>query len=818
MVPPRLLFTFLFLVGFIFGADAPVGRWIPYSVPRANADGFVAISGGTFIEGDVDPANPLAKQLTVEDFEIGQCHVTNAEYAAFVRATGHEAPQHWDGTVPRPGQESFPVTFVNRYDALAYVAWISQREHRAYRLPSRAEFEYAARGGLVGKRFPWGDEPPAGKANYDAAGDRDFGQFERHLLLVKSFPVNGYGLHDMAGNAWHWVDAMEDPIRSQNKFRITSPADIERLVMGGSWARREFYLRNGANSSVYPGLRHPDIGFRLVREPQAGAPGFNTTVRRLAVVSQGPGKVFVSWQLLPADTRETRFNVYRTTVRYSAGERLNAEPLSGGTNFVDENAKNGALTYYRVRPVDAAGREGFSSEWSDAVTPGTVSNLIASFVPLPRSGDMLPAFGDLDGDGLFDAVIRFSNGHKEATPDPGVPVEIEAYAHGGRFIWRKALMSHRNSYGNFNNVPMVVYDVDGDGRDEVACRYEENGEVFLAVLDGLTGDVRHKTSWPPLLTDFARSSSRVFLAVAYLDGKTPSLITQNGLYENEVITAYDPQLKKRWEYRSTGSTSGSGSHRIDVADVDGDGRDEIIIGSMCLNADGSLRWSIYRQHADFAVVRDFLPDRPGREVFYAVETMTHAGVYLVEAESGRIIWKHNREDDPVWFHVHQAWCADILPSSPGIEIHAAQNRGPTSWLFQPTGEALPVPLPRDVHWPVEWDGQPGREIIHRQTKSIAHFDGKNFTALPEGSLALDGMTGNLPMVADLAGDFRDELVVVGNYKDQRGVFVLTPATRSETRDYTRTSDREYRLWLARNLTAGYGTYFESSHPQRPQLK
>lgn len=777
----------------------------------AAADEFVRIAGGAFRE------RSSGVTRRVEAFEMGKHPVTNADYAAFVAATRHPAPENWPGGRPPAGQERLPVVFVNRYDAAAYVAWRSAQEQRVYRLPTRAEFEFAARGGRERARYPWGDEPPAGRANFDPADERDFGAWARHLRPVGSYPANGYGLHDMAGNVWHWVEAGEDPVRSTYKFRIQHPADLERVVMGGSWARGPSYLECGHVSLTYPGLRHPDIGFRLVREPARGAPGFTTVVRRVVALAQADGAVFLSWQSLPADRPDTRFNVYRSSVRYEAGERVNAEPLAGGTQFVDRASLREPLVYYRVRPVDADGREGASSEWAGADLKQRAGSVAAAFVPRARPGDFSPVFGDLDGDGLLDCVLRFKNGHDETAPDPGLPVEIEAYAHGGRFLWRQALVNHPQSYGNASNVPVVVFDIDGDGRSEVLCRMAHAGSVVLAALDGRTGEVLRSTPWPPLLTDFARSSSRILMGIAYLDGKSPAIVTQTGLYENEVITAYDGALRQLWEFRSTGATSGSGSHRVDAADVDGDGRDEVLIGSTCLNSDGTLRWSIYRQHADHVLVRDFLPERPGREIFYGIETNVHAGVYLVAAESGKILWKHNREADPSWQHVHSAWAADILPDRPGIEIYASRNRASGHLLLDRAGEVLVEPFAGNEFLPLEWDAAAGRELVHRSRHQVVRFDGRAFVPVAE-PLAGSGIAGHVTMVADLLGDFRDEIVVVGRRGDERGVFVITSASPTARRALSATSDREYRLWLARNGTGGYSSYFEASHPARPRLE
>ena len=805
---PSLLIALL--IGWESAAAEP---WRPTELPRPNADGFVLIRAGSFLAGDVvTRREPVL--LHIEDFEMAAAPVTNADYKTFVDATGAAAPLHWPkGRIPA-GQERWPVVYVNRYDVDAYVAWRTKRDGRSYRLPTDAEFEYAARGGLVRKRYPWGDDDPTERANYDPGGARLFDAWRKYVRPVASYAPNGYGLHDMAGNVWQMVLTQPEPGRVRFKFRIRTPSDLEGRIVGGSWARNATYLRCGYGGGASPGIRHPDIGFRLVREPRTGAPNFNMEPRRVVVVPQSTGRVFVSWQLLTQDGPGTAFNVYRSSRRDEAGVRVNRSPVTGGTQFVDDLKSGGvpldtipAILNYRVRSVDASGREGFSSEWVGVEPSGAPNGVAAAFKPLPRSGGMLPVFGDLNGDGLLDAVIRFDNGNVEMSRDPGVPIEIEAFLGDGRFLWRRPLVRHEHAFGSASDVPVNVYDLDGDGKAEVIARYQEGEEVFVAVLDGLTGRVLRKTRWPPMLTDFAKSSTRIHLAIAYLDGRNPAIVTQTGLYENEVFVAFDRDLKQLWEFRSLAETNGSGSHHIDVADVDADGRDEIFDGTTCLNPDGTVRWSIYREHPDIVAIRDFLPERPGLEVFYAVESSVHAGAYMVDARTGTIIWKINREDDPRWTHAHVGWTADIFAGSPGPEAftnrdgHLAKD----TVLLSASGKLLLEPFPPG-QMPIEWDGDATRELIAQNASSIGEFDGKAIVLL-SGSITA---RGRVVMVADLVGDFRDEVVLVG--PDEQGnlaVQVITATTPVASRAITRTADRHYRLWLARNLTGGYGAYFEA---------
>ncbi len=771
------------------------------AVVSAASDGFVTVRAGSFRMAAVD--------VSVEAFEMADHPVTNAEYLDFVRATKHVAPLHWTGGAIPAGMENAPVIFVNRFDVYDYMKWRAKRDGRVYRLPTPVEFEWAARAGSADATYPWGTAAPAGKANYDAAGDRKPTEWRKYVKPVKSYPPNAWGLYDMAGNVWQmiWLDRADADMTFV--YRLSHPAHKQGSIAGGAWTRGEYYLHCGVLGYISAGMRQPDAGFRLVRQP-VGATHFERQARRLVCVPSGAGKVFLSWQLLAGDAPNVGFHVYRTVRRDSTGERLTSSPITDSTNFVDTSAPDGQRVYYRVRAVLADGKEGTPSEWAPITPSSTRTGLVAVFEPTPKQGGFSPSFGDLDGDGALDLVARLANGIRETARDPGVPVELEAYTSYGRALWRRPLAWHDHCFGNPNNLPVVVYDLDGDGKSEVIVRLQDGDKLYLAVLDGMTGRVLRKTPWREIVTDISGSSTRVHMSIARLDGRNPAIITQTGLYENEILTAFKASdLTQIWEYRSFAETNGSGSHHIDIADVDGDGRDEVFNGTMLLNSDGTLRWAIYKQHPDIVAVKHILPGVKDRQVYYAVESGTQAGAYLVDAKTGKIIWKNNRENDPRWVHAHLGWAADIYPDSPGLEMMTNRDGHPCkdTVLFSSDGKILMNPFP--LGWkPVNWTGGKVRELISGDGRQLGRFTGKGIETLPIAG-PNEQSTGSCGMVADLAGDYRDEVVCFGATKDGgQALYVYTNTEPIAHREITRTASREYRLWLARNYGGGYPSYFE----------
>jgi len=773
---------------------------------QSSPDGFVLIKGAQFQRGSGEQQN--GELVRVDDFEILDHPVTNREYQAFIKATDYPPPLHWKNGQPPSGKENYPVIFVNRYDVDAYLKWLTQTDGRMYRLPTSVEFEYAARGGLSHQKYPWGNAQPEGKANFDALNNRRFDHWPDYLQPARWATPNGYNLFGMAGNVWQLVVDYPDPATSRYKYRIENLIDLEYGVMGGSWARSAAYLVCGYRLGASPAFCHPDIGFRPVRAPQNSVWG--TQPRKLCAVSVGSGKNFLSWALLATDPAEIGFQIYRAQSRNHAGFLVNATPINQATCFIDSGLTSGKRYYYYVQPVTPAGQKYKKSEWAGVTVSADPSAIVTTFKPLYRQGSLVPIFGDLDGDGVLDCVIRLDNGNREMSQDPGVPVQLEAFTAYGRSLWRKDICFHDHCYGNANNVPFNVWDMNQDGQAEVITRLQVGDTVYVAILDGLSGEIKHKTPWPKMVSDFSKSSTRIHLSIAYLDGKPPAVITQSGLYENEVFVAFDAQLKPLWQFNSFAETSGSGGHKIEVADVNGDGSQEIFDGTTCLNSDGTLRWSIYKQHPDIVSIHDYLPERPGLEVFYIVESSVHAGVYLVDANSGEIIWKVNREDDPRWTHGHTGWTADIWDGSPGIECvsNRAGHDDHNLILFAARGQVLLQPFPFG-YTPLEWDGDLTRELFKANAQPIGDFNGAIVEPSPVPQPKLP-KNSRLLMVADLCGDFRDELVLLESEGEQRYISVLTATSPLNQRYITPTEKLDYRLWLGRNMGGGYRSIYDQA--------
>lgn len=223
------------------------------------------IPAGSFRMGSAEwehyPGESPETLVYLDAFEIGIYPVTNAEYAGFLEATGYEKPPWWED--PRFNDPRQPVVGVNWYDAVAYCRWLRRVTGEPYRLPTDAEWEKAARGGLEGKAYPWGDDPPTLERCWWGGQERP--------KPVGSFPPNGYGLYDMIGNVWEWCADWYNPqyFRHPPRRNPRGPRVGEgenKVIRGGSFLTpKPEPLRCAYRHPDHPTLRHECIGFRVAK-------------------------------------------------------------------------------------------------------------------------------------------------------------------------------------------------------------------------------------------------------------------------------------------------------------------------------------------------------------------------------------------------------------------------------------------------------------------------------------------------------------------------------------------------------------------------
>ena len=281
------------------GIDLPNTKGDSFKV-RVNADDGVPeenmalIPAGEFSMGDQNNAGYSNEKpvhtVYLDDYYIDKYEVTNAQYATFLNeygknedAVGHELLELADSDCliekvesvykPKSGYEDHPVIEVSWYGAAAYAQFHGKR------LPTEAEWEKAARGGLVGKKYPWGDNITHDNANYSGTGGKD--QWDR-TSPVGSFAPNGYGLYDMAGNVWEWCadeykstyyseSPKENPLGPGTPVRFVNDdftnVNSPRVLRGGCWGNSTLGLRCAYRVWYDADFTSNNFGFRCSQDP-----------------------------------------------------------------------------------------------------------------------------------------------------------------------------------------------------------------------------------------------------------------------------------------------------------------------------------------------------------------------------------------------------------------------------------------------------------------------------------------------------------------------------------------------------------------------
>lgn len=493
--------------------------------------------------------------------------------------------------------------------------------------------------------------------------------------------------------------------------------------------------------------------------------------REVAAVSQEKGGVYVSWRLLNTDPADVAFNVYRKDAQ--GATKLNAEPIRKTTDFVDSTAPADGETSYFVRSV-TGGQEGPVSSSSPLLAKG------APYVSIPLQGKYQVqkiGIGDLDGDGRYDYVVKQPQDNIDPwykywkrSPDT---YKLEAYRNDGKFLWRHDLgwSIERGIWYS----PYVVFDLDGDGKAEVAVKTGEgdprdadgrvkSGPEYLTILDGQTGQPVTRVDWPsrePFYSKYPPDAaynlaSRNQIGVAYLDGKTPCLIVERGTYNYITVIAYeyhDRQLRELWRWDNTRQSrkyQGQGAHWMHCADIDNDGRDEVLIGSAVLDDNGTSLWSTGLGHPDNFYLGHIDPSLPGLQIYYNIESRnSRNGMCLVDAKTGKILWGH---DEPT-MHIHASgMCSPIMSNLPGCQCLGGEHPEVSKdkfWLRDCKGNVLPMTKEfktltiRTAYW----DATPYRAML--RGSKITKYQGA--TLPPE-------IKGSLVAVADILGDWREEII------------------------------------------------------------
>ena len=577
--------------------------------------------------------------------------------------------------------------------------------------------------------------------------------------------------------------------------------------------------------------------------------------RGVVAVYQGYGKVYVGWRMLGLDPANVAFNVYRS-VDGAVPFKLNAQPVTQTTDYVDYNVDTTRPNTYSVRPV-VGGVEG-QSGGAFTLTPSHNARPFTS-VPLQKpAGGTTPAgetytysandtsVGDLDGDGEYEMIVKWDPSNSKDNAQSGYTgnVYVDAYKMDGTRLWRIDL--GRNIRAGAHYTQFIAYDLDGDGRAEVAMKtapgtvdgvgqnvllpgdkasadyrnsngYVLSGPEYLSVFDGLDGSVRTTIPYNPPRgsvsswgDSYGNRVDRFLATTAYLDGVRPSLVMARGYYTRTVLVAYDltqgGELRQRWIFDTNDPSIGSsyrgqGDHSLTVGDVDGDGRDEITYGAMAVDDDGRPLYNTRLGHGDALHLGDFVPGRPGLEVFNIHEDESEhngTGGDLRDARTGEILVRVPGSGD-----VGRGVVMDVDPRYPGAEMWHSGNG---SMYNATTGQPISSRGNAFINFGVWWDADPLREMLDGTTIAKWNWDSdnpgrSNFDLDPNSSsyfpagVSSNNSTKQTPALSgDILGDWREE--VVWRTTDSSALHIYSTTIPSTTRMPTLMHDVQYRQAIA----------------------
>nr|WP_244719332.1 rhamnogalacturonan lyase [Gracilibacillus caseinilyticus]UOQ48592.1 rhamnogalacturonan lyase [Gracilibacillus caseinilyticus] len=585
---------------------------------------------------------------------------------------------------------------------------------------------------------------------------------------------------------------------------------------------------------------------------------------RGTVALQTDDGIFLSWRLLVDEyDKDVKFRVYRN------GKRLNHDLLSV-TNFTDENGS--ADDHYSIVTV-ANGkiieRNKVSVEENNYLSlplqkPEGGTTATGDYTYSANDASV----GDLDGDGEYEVILKWRPSNAMTALEDVItgPTIFDAYELDGTLLWRMNMGMNLTSGPQYHQ--FVVADMNSDGKSEfliktadatttygvtdgkydsskkvsVIGNEEDNGEwinegghvvdgpEYISVFAGDTGkeidtidfafpvekeEGDHGASWGDT---FYNRSDRFLSGVAYIDGKKPSAIYGRGYYERTAFAAYsleNGELIEDWTFDSDEAGRGAslGNHNLATGDVDNDGFDEIVAGSLTLDHDGSILYAmdgdmgrVQGSHGDALHLGAFDPNREGLHVFGVRESSEVASLEYHDGATGESLQAYYAFKDA------GRGVAGNITSSPGYEIWGAGGGTVETGggVYNVNGDVVTNSF-RDIGLPVNfvsyWDGDLMNEMLDGTTISKYDESANQVNVLEsfEGVVSNNGTKANPALQADILGDWREEAIYPTEDSTELRIFTTTIST--DYRLPTLMHDSVYRMGIAWQNT----TYNQPPH-------
>ncbi len=548
--------------------------------------------------------------------------------------------------------------------------------------------------------------------------------------------------------------------------------------------------------------------------------------RGIAAVNTGKG-MLVSWRYLANDDDNAVYKLYRDNTLIYTSEAGKA------TCYLD--AQGSASSKYRVDTLSSSGAV-VSSENCRLISGNTYFDI--PMTPPTGSGctyspnDM--SVGDIDGDGQYELFVKWDPSNSQDNSKGGKTgnVFIDCVRLDGTRVWRVDLGVNIRAGAHYTQ--FYVADFDLDGKAEMTCKtadgtkdgtgkvigdsskdyrnsdgYVLSGPEYYTLFDGATGAALDTIDYEPARgtvsswgDKYGNRVDRFWGSVAYVDGVHPCVITGRGYYTRMTATCYgveNKKLVKKWAFDTGNSSSavgyGDGNHNSMPADVDGDGKQEIITGATCIDDNGKVLWNTDLGHGDAMHLADLDPAKSGLELWVCHEEKKSGwGVSYIDAKTGKIIFHNDGTKDTGRCGADNIWTGNA-----GAEMWGNGNE-----IKNVKGENLSISRPA-MNFFIHWDGDLEREILDGgdakpATITKMNENGKIGSLLTtDGYLTNNSTKGNPCLSADIFGDWREELIVRAS--DNKSVRIYCTPYATDYRITTLMHDAQYRMQVSSQNTA-----------------
>ncbi len=560
--------------------------------------------------------------------------------------------------------------------------------------------------------------------------------------------------------------------------------------------------------------------------------------RGLVAANTGSG-MLLTWRILATDSENTSFKLYKngtlltTVAAGKASNYLDAGGTAADKYTIDTYFGNVCVEKGTAAVVFGTKNSGQSGAYFDIPTQKPADQTMPDGSTCTYTENDC-SVGDIDGDGVYEIIVKWDPSNSQDNSKTGYTgtTFFDCYRLDGTLVWRIDL--GRNIRSGAHYTQFLVYDFDGDGKCELICKTADgtkdgkgnyigdkskdwrnssgtvlDGPEYITLFDGMTGAALDTQDYDPARgaqgketwgDTYGNRSERYTACVAYLDGKNASACFGRGYYTRLAVAAWDVKggkLSKRWVFDTGFNVNaagyGDGNHHELAADVDGDGKQEVVCGSAVIDDNGKLLYTTGNAHGDAIHIGDFDPQNPGLEIFQCLEDEYHPngkkisfGVELRDAKTGKALFRETAGGD-----TGRAICDNLIAGNAGAEMNGSHSGN----VYLATGSHEVVCQWSDItKWGqnsvIYWTDVLERAVLDR-TMADQYGKGRVFTG--DGISYNNYTKSNMCLTCDLMGDWREEII---GRKSDGGLRVFTTTFQTEYPIYSLMHNAQYRVQVA----------------------